>query len=290
MPDPWLGIIPELRDTKETNMENKRFYLSVVGLVVLALVSLLQGCAGGRESGRGSSGGRATEEEIREILYTNTGDRGLPVEIEFRKGRAHNHPLMAIWAENMQGDYIQTLYVAQSIAAGVFRHGDASTGRWMPGPVRRPAALPYWGHQRGIRAADGYYLPTQDDPLPDAMTGPTPKSHFIVRSRMPEMKTGKFRVLLEVNQSWDWNQYWTNTRYPDDEHYMSSSQPAVVYEAVIDPEAQQVEFLMTPVGHSHWSGATGELFPDLGTLTTALEIAGKITVRLMEANNSSAPE
>jgi hypothetical protein len=59
---------------------------------------------------------------------------------------------------------------------------------------------------------------------------------------------------------------------------MSSSQPALVYEAVVDLESGQKEFRLSPIGHSHWSGSSGELFPDLGTLTTALEIAESITV------------
>jgi len=34
------------------------------------------------------------------------------------------------------------------------------------------------------------------------------------------------------------------------------------------------------VGHSHYSGKTGELFPDLSTLTTALQIADSIIVKV----------
>jgi hypothetical protein len=37
---------------------------------------------------------------------------------------------------------------------------------------------------------------------------------------------------------------------------------------------------MVPVGHSHYSGKTGEIFPDLSTLTTALRIADSIIVRV----------
>ena len=37
---------------------------------------------------------------------------------------------------------------------------------------------------------------------------------------------------------------------------------------------------MVPVGHSHYSDKTGELFTDLSTLTTALHIAYSIIVRV----------
>jgi hypothetical protein len=37
---------------------------------------------------------------------------------------------------------------------------------------------------------------------------------------------------------------------------------------------------MKPVGHGHYSGIDGSLTTDLSTLTTALEIAKSITVRI----------
>lgn len=248
--------------------------------LLLLLGFVVMSCTSGRDSGAGRTARMTGLSDTLQVMQTRPEAQGLTLEIEFRRGRAHNHPLMAIWAEDMEGNYLQTLYVAQSIAEGVFRHGDPSTGRWMPGPLRRPAALPYWGHQRGVQAEDGYYIPSQEQPLPDALTGPTPKSHFLLRTMVDPGGRERFRVLIEINQSWDWNEYWTNDRFPEDENYMTSSQPALVYEAVVETGSGQAEFPMLPIGHSHWSGASGELFPDLGTLTTALEIASSITVRI----------
>jgi hypothetical protein len=59
-----------------------------------------------------------------------------------------------------------------------------------------------------------------------------------------------------------------------------SCQPALVYEAVIDKGKSLSSVAMKPIGHSHYSGKTGELFPDLSTLTTALYIADSIIVRV----------
>lgn len=206
---------------------------------------------------------------------------GYQLQISFTKGKSHNHPLMAFWLEDTTGNYIQSLYVAESIAKGYFRHGDASTGRWEPGPLRRPAALPYWGHKRGIKAADGYYIPTQDDPMPDAVTGPTPKADFILTTKTRHMEPRVFQVMMEINQSWDWNRFWHNNKFPDDPYYKTSSQPALVYKAVVNLDDPQEEYTMQPIGHSHWSGATGELFNDLGTITTALQIAEEVKVRVV---------
>lgn len=215
-----------------------------------------------------------------ETINTNIDGKGISIKIEFLKGESHNHPLMAIWIEDNDGHYIETLYIAESIGKGIFRHGVKSQGEWEAGPVRRPAALPYWGHQRGIMAEDGYYIPTPESPMPDAITGPTPSGNFTLLSKSSEATPLVFKLLLEINQSWDWNEYWTNTMFPEDVNYKTSSQPAIVYEAVIDINSAQREYVMVPVGHSHFSGQDGSLNPDLSTLTTAQQIAKSIRVIL----------
>jgi len=48
--------------------------------------------------------------------------------------------------------------------------------------------------------------------------------------------------------------------------------------ADVDLSSSQEVFELKHIGHSHYSGKNGELFPDLSTLTTALEIAKKITI------------
>jgi len=213
-----------------------------------------------------------------ETITTNIDGKGISIQVEFLKGESHNHPLMAIWLEDEDGRYIETLYIAKSIGKGIFEHGEKSSGQWQAGPIRRPAALPYWGHQRGIMAEDGYYIPTPENPMPDAVTGPTPSGNFTLRSKSSEATPSVFKLLFEINQSWDWNEYWTNTRFPDDVNYKTSSQPAIVYEALIDINSAQRAYVMVPVGHSHFSGQDGSLNPDLSTLTTAQQIVKSIRV------------
>jgi hypothetical protein len=227
---------------------------------------------------------RSKPAEPMQVISTMVNEAGIALEIVVERGRAHNHPLMAIWVEDLEGNYIQTLYVAQSIAKGVYLHGDASTGRWMPGPIRRPAALPYWGHQRGIQAEDGLYMPSQQSPMADAVTGPTPKGNFSLQTQTPKPDFHKFKILLEINQPWDWNQHWYNNKFPGDREYMTSAQPALVYEAMVDLSLEYEVFEMRPIGHSHWSGKTGILYTDLSTLTTALNILNRAFVRVLEKN------
>jgi hypothetical protein len=121
-------------------------------------------------------------------------------------------------------------------------------------------------------------MPDEQTAVPDAYSGATPTTDFILTSKSDSKLPDKFRVLLEINQSWDWNDYWTNDKYPGDEYYKYSCQPAVVYEAIIDIRSRGKTIVMHPIGHSHYSGKTGELFGDLTTLTTALHIADSIRV------------
>jgi len=241
-------------------------------LYILSLVMLAYSC----------TTSKVPVNETPDHFTSNPAGKGPQLEIEFTRGVGHNHPLMAIWLETESGEFVQTLYVAESIGKGVFQHGDASKGFWMPGEIRRPAALPRWTHQRGIKAEDGLYLPTPQDPVPDAYTGPTPGKSFILHTRLNEKPEGAFRVLLEINQTWDWNEYWTNNKYPDDAEYKTSCQPAVVYMANIKPGESDQEYLMEIIARSHHSGATGELFSDLETMTTALHIAEQIVIRLVK--------
>jgi len=214
------------------------------------------------------------------ILKTNIDGQGIEFEIEFHQGTEFYYPLFAIWIEDMSGNYIQTLYVAQSIAKGVFVYGQVKDNRWEKESKRRPAALPYWGHKYGFKAEDGLYLPTPENPVADAYTGATPTTDFILKSKSDNELPKQFMILIEINQSWDWNEYWTNNKFPDDKDYKTSAQPALVYAADIDLSTNQKEYPLKPIGHSHYSGKTGELFTDLSTLTTALEIVDKIFVRI----------
>ncbi len=210
----------------------------------------------------------------------NQDGKGTDLTLTFQKGEAFNHPLMAVWLEDTSGTYLQTLYVAESIGRGVFNHGDPSTGKWMPGEIRRPSALPYWSHKRGILAEDGLFLPTPRHPVADAYTGPTPSGDFILRLKSDKPLSGSFAVLFEINQSWDWNEYWTNNKFPGDDEYKTSCQPALVYKALIDTDQRGETIPLQVIGHSHYSGKNGNLYTDLTTMTTAMNIAQSIVVKV----------
>jgi hypothetical protein len=200
--------------------------------------------------------------------------------VDLQRGESFYYPLFAIWLEDADGRYIQTLYVAKAVGTGYFKYAKQKGNKWIGGVKRAPQTLPYWSHKRGIKAADGLFVPDTESVVPDAYTGATPVTSFILTSHADSMLPDKYKVMLEINQNWDWNEFWTNDKYPDDENYKMSCQPALVYEAVIDTKIPEDSYLMKAIGHSHYSGKTGELFPDLGTLTTALKIVDSVTVRV----------
>ena len=86
------------------------------------------------------------------------------------------------------------------------------TGRWMPGEIQRPASLPFWAHNRGIKNEYGTYMPTPRQPEVDAYTGATPPASFILNIKTEKPLVGKYKIMLELNQSWDWNDYWHNAK------------------------------------------------------------------------------
>jgi hypothetical protein len=246
-------------------------YIGSTFLLILSLAILPGSCRSSR---------LASENSRVDTLMTHSGETGIEMVFHFSKGESFNHPLMALWVEDTGGTYLQTLYVAESIAKGVFGHGDPSSGKWMPGPLRRPAALPVWSFSRGVREDDGFYIPTINTPLPDAYTGATPSGNFVVISRLPGEFPGVFDLYFEINQTWDWNEYWTNNKYPDDEDYKTSCQPALVYRARIETTLSGSEFELKLIGHGHYSGDNGEIYSDLTTITTARNITARAWAEL----------
>jgi len=244
-------------------------------ILILFVVLLLVSCSA-------SHSGHIKLKKKVEILNmaSNTMGEGEEFKIAFYGGEELYYPLMAIWLEDENGNYIQTLFVPNSVGKGVFEYGKQSNGKWVRAPKRAPQTLPYWAHKRGIKASDGLYMPDPENPVPDAYSGATPTTGFVLSTRADKPLAGIIKVMFEVNQNWDWNFYWTNDKYPENRNYIMSCQPALVYEAVVNLDDLKPRYKMKPVGHSDPLGETGELYTDLSTLTTALHIADSIIINI----------
>ena len=220
------------------------------------------------------------------VFQTNKGEAGTALEIKFLAGKYHNHPTFSFWVEDMEGNYIETIYVTQYLAKGIYGHGSLGAGKWdsKPGPAERPSTLPYWLHKRNVLSDGKTLLPSPESPIPDAITGATPPDDFILETVIKKPVPERFRLMMEINQTWDWNEYWNNGLHPDDINYNISCQPALVYSVEVDRNQPDKDYYLNPIGHSHYSGLTGELFTDISTLTTAKEIVNKVCVRIKNQN------
>lgn len=184
-------------------------------------------------------------------------------------------PQIVVWMETLEGKYIDTLYITGKTSDSSYRSKDPAID-----VVRRPEALPYWSHQRGIKSVDGLYTPDQFNSDLDGIASATPKVDYQVTMSAPQM--GRYKLMIEVNRSYDFNEYYSKTRFPDDAIYSgggSSGQPSLIYEAIIDSQ-QSGQHLFQLIGHGHHSGNDGALYTDLRNITTAKQILDFIVANI----------
>ncbi len=198
------------------------------------------------------------------------------------KGSAYDHPTLVVWVEDMEGNYISTIYITKSFASGKYTYEMIGDSTWAnrEGPSYQPAALPYWTYKKGL--INGKELvPTPEHPFIDAYTGATPKNSFVLENRTT-IDLSKYRMLLEINQLGDWNNYWTNDSYPESAAYKRSAQPSLIYSVDIDQSSQ--EYYLNPMGHGDPRGVSGKLYTNISTITTAKNILQEIKVSFKPSN------
>ena len=191
----------------------------------------------------------------------------------------HNPPQMVLWAETIDGQFIDTLMVTEKI--GEMKWMKGSKDPIGDGEIRRPEALPVWEWKRGVFASDGLPLPTKDSPLPDDISHASPKVDFTVKTDLPEAYD-EFYLFFEVNHSTDFNEAYPSDAQVGSDHYnggvMGSGQPALVYRAYIHlskPELSSKTFEL--LGHSSPSGEDGTIYTDMQGIESALDIIASIT-------------
>ncbi|MFN8255563.1 MAG: hypothetical protein U0W24_07735 [Bacteroidales bacterium] len=241
----------------------KTFYKS--GILLTIVIFLFSYCTQNKELGSKLT-------TTGDTIFMNLNGNEYNITLSFEKGKFHNHPSFAVWIEDPEGNFIQTLFATKSVVTGIFNYGYAGNGSWKneSGKAVYPAALPYWSNKSGLNKE----IP--DKSQTDAISGATPKGNFVLNSKLSESNGKKFRILFEVNQTWDWNEYWNNNKYPDNQNYKSSCQPSLVYAVTVDPNQPEDEYYLNPIGHGHYAGENGKLYTDLTSFTTALKIFEKI--------------
>jgi len=180
---------------------------------------------------------------------------------------------------------METLYISRVIASSTFDFGKNVDGKWQSAVKRRPEALPYWSHKRGIKAPDGLYVPLNNATDLDAVSGATPTGNFIIKSKSDLNSLKHYNVMLEVNQSYDWNSYYTKDKFPDDDIYSGSGQvgqPSLIYTTAVSSQdiKDNIYKIMQLIGHGHHSGKNGKLYKDLSHISTAKQIIDRVILKI----------
>lgn len=216
----------------------------------------------------------------KEILSYSKGD--IKIEIETGEQWLHDFPLFlgiskknspqfAVWIEDTAGNYISTVFVTEKTA----------TEGWIANKGnRRKEALPHWCHKRGVIYDDGLLLPTKEEPLPDGITGATPKENKEIQVSLKNF-SNPIVIKAEFNHSIDFNDYFPeNAQKGDDNYGEMSGQPAIIYAVTIYPNQPQT--YMKLIGHSSADGSDGIVYSDLEKLTTAKSIVKQISTVIIK--------
>ena len=258
---------------------------------------------------RVAAAGSVDEQQIYQVRRVKPAiASGEVFTIEFRKGSFFMWPQYAVWLETMDGKFIQPLYITSKLANNnfankvtrknperVFKENPFTTGeneeeifdfQWDESSKHervRPESLPVFLHAFGMRAKDGTLVPDSPSAAVDAYSGATITDNVLLTTRALGVLPERFRIRFEINQSFDFNDYYSSDRFPDDVVYSGngfSAQPSVVYEAIVDRKNEQQVYLLKLIGHGHHSGIDGKVDPDVSKLTTAKQLLDRIIVEV----------
>jgi hypothetical protein len=233
-----------------------------------------------------------SEYDVYDFAQGNEAD----ITIDFLKGKHFWNPQLVIWLEDSSGNYIETLLVTESTARGLFYSGRTASNFKESDeekadentPTRRVDALPCWSHKRNHKYADGFYSPPPGEPMPDAISGATPKANFYFKSApdgIDDLKS--FRIMVEVNVAFDENEFYSEYDFLDDSVYHSGTgllgQPSLIYGTTVSKTDDHRYYVLHLLGHGHHSGASGELFRNMETITTAKYVVERIVLGVKES-------
>jgi hypothetical protein len=151
------------------------------------------------------------------------------IQVSYTKGSANfsSSIVYVIWVENESKNYIQNLYICNSIL-GI---GKTLTG----------TALPYWKMNK------------YPDSEVDGVTGATQKNtDFSVTKTLADNTIRQFKIYMEVDHSFDSNDWFND-------------QPALLYSTTVDLDNLQAEYTFNAVGwtrNDNESGSTSNKFKD----------------------------
>lgn len=160
-----------------------------------------------------------------------------------------NPPQIAIWSEDKNGNYIDTLYVTDKVKEDSWKKspGDKES-------ISRPEALPVWSH-KVVNKAD--------------IVSSASKENIDINLDNSEKI---YKIFVEVNHSTDFNKYFPKDANINDKNYsggeFGSGQPSLIY--VVNIHDKENDFKL--VGTGHPAGKDGEIHNLLDKVDTAKRI------------------
>ena len=175
--------------------------------------------------------------------------------------KAKREPQCAVWLEDENGSFLQTLYVTER----------ASKLNWIFSPKNgRPESLPVWYHASRNESVKKSKSQKKEAGL-DAVTSATPKGGVTVTAQIPDAPCV---IKAEFNTSFDYNDFYTKKTSG------VNGQPSVIYAAKIPSEfVAGSEVHLEYSGYGSVDGTSGEIFTEnKAFLTTALSIVKNVSV------------
>lgn len=183
----------------------------------------------------------------------------------------HTTPQYAVWLTDSSGKYIATLSVSRKSAQSKFTGARKNS---------RPSALPVWAHTRGIKGDHNNFMPSEKNPLTDAVTSASLKNETKLICDVPDSLYGHdLRLRVEINNSMDFNEYFTKDAQVDNPGFNDkvNGQPSLVYEGILRSDKKYPDTLFL-IGHGEPAGRNGTIYNDLSKITTASHIVKKIII------------
>lgn len=195
------------------------------------------------------------------IAVNSVSARNITVSVGAGKNwKAAHTAQFAVWLEDTDGNYLQTLYVTRK----------ASKRTWIFCPkAGRPESLPVWYNASRHEVTKSKVENKTDKSLKiDAVTRATPKGGVVFNAEITDKNCV---IKAEFNTSFDYNDFYTKKNSND------NGQPSVIYEALI-PENAAEEIKLDFAGTGSIDGKDGIIHKGTEGLTTAMNIVKITTV------------
>ena len=202
----------------------------------------------------GNAGGLSHDMQSNIAFSIESGDNWLE-KVRILIFNINSTPQYAAWIEDDNGNYIATIAVTNWTAR--------NSRRTSPGG-NRSHTLPVWSYIR-------HNVPAPD--TLDAVSSATPKGSITFPVSNELLSSGNtYNVYLEVNRSFDFNEFWTRNNSGN------NGQPSVIYHAQFTMGSSTYADLV-PIGQGSVDGSNGTIVLNLENVTTALGMIKN--VRLM---------